>query len=77
MTLIAVMHFYKLPHTCQLILENFQDIQLVAENDESIGDTELVQVQKKENVIEKSLDKLKDTSRVSLCSISNSLAEEF
>ncbi|KAK4797521.1 hypothetical protein SAY86_029847 [Trapa natans] len=33
------------------------------ENDERIGDTELVQVQKKENIIEKSLDKLKNTSR--------------
>ncbi|KAK4783547.1 hypothetical protein SAY86_007921 [Trapa natans] len=33
------------------------------ENDERIGGTELVQVQKKESIIEKSLEKLKNTSR--------------
>ncbi|XP_031398894.1 uncharacterized protein LOC116209404 isoform X2 [Punica granatum] len=43
-----------------------EDIQLAvesAENDEISLDSQLVQVQKKVNIIEKSLDKLKDTSR--------------
>lgn len=48
----------------------FQDVQLTDEGfDGDDAESALIEVQKKENIIEKSFDKLKETSRVWLCSV--------
>ena len=60
-----------IPHACFLICFSFftfvQDIKVTDDHTSSINDAghdQLVEVQKKESIIEKSLDKIKETSTV-------------